>query len=153
MADFSDALILFSYARQVAVDLANSTYYFECLQDIAIGRNSPILGEYVQILASQGQTNRKEVASAYAYLGIEPGHANHLTDDIIIGKFRARLQDISPAVIEETRSALRTIGNARQSDKIIQEASNGRRPDSDWQRVKCTEQKQQSRHTNKPCRG
>jgi ubiquitin carboxyl-terminal hydrolase 25/28 len=124
MADFSDALILFAYARQTTVDLANSTYYFECLQDIAIGRNSSMLGEHVQILASQGQVNRKEVSSAYAYLGIEPGHAGHLTDDIIIGRFRARLQDISPAVVEETRNALRIIGNARQSQKIIQEASN-----------------------------
>jgi ubiquitin carboxyl-terminal hydrolase 25/28 len=124
VGDFSDALLLFAYSRQVAVDLANATYYFECLQDLAIGRKSDLLETQVQILASNGQTNRKEVASAYRSLGMDPGHAHLLGDDHIIGQFKARLQDISPAAAEETRNNLRVIGNARNSDKIKQEASN-----------------------------
>jgi len=125
VGDFSDALLLFAYARQVAVDLANSTYYFECLQSIAIGRESQMLGEHVQILASQGQSNRKEVIRAYSLLGIDPNHVSHLSDEIIIGQFKARLADISPSMVEESRNALRIIGAARQSERIIQEASNG----------------------------
>ncbi|KAF2657809.1 cysteine proteinase [Lophiostoma macrostomum CBS 122681] len=124
VGDFSDALLLFAYSRQVAVDLANSTYYFECLQDLAIGRKSDLLETQVQLLASNGQTNRKEVASAYRSLGMDPKHAHVLGDDHIIGQFKARLQDISPAAAEETRNNLRVIGNARNSEKIKLEASN-----------------------------
>ena len=86
-----------------------------------------MLEEKAQILASQGQTNRREVAKAYEYFTIDPVHSAHLTDDIIVGQFRARLQDISPTLEDETRNMLRIIGQARQSSKILQEASNGER--------------------------
>ncbi|KAF2007941.1 cysteine proteinase [Amniculicola lignicola CBS 123094] len=124
VGDFNDALLLFAFARQSAVDTRNSTYYFECLQGIAIGRKSPVLEEQVMVMASQGFTNRKEVEDAYRYLGLDPSHKAALTDDIIISQFRARLGSISPAVVDETRSMLRIIGNARGSNDIIQEASN-----------------------------
>ncbi|KAF2176396.1 cysteine proteinase [Zopfia rhizophila CBS 207.26] len=124
VGDFADSLLLFAWARQTAVDTVNSTYYFECLQSIAIGRNSQMLGEHVQMLASQGHTNRKEVAKAYSALGIDPAHSAHLTDDIIIGQFRARLQDIAPSAVEGTRNMLRVIGAARHSELIQLEASN-----------------------------
>jgi A repeated domain in UCH-protein len=118
---------LFAYDRQVQTDPGNAAYYFECLQDLAIGRESAVLEEKVQILASEGQTNRKEVAKAYRYFGINPVHSAQLTDEIIVGQFRARLQDTSPASEDETRNMLRIIGQARQSSKILQEASNGER--------------------------
>ena len=118
---------MFAYDRQVQTDPGNAAYYFECLQDLAIGRKSAVLEEKVQILASEGQTNRKEVAKAYGYFGIDPVHSAHLTDEIIVGQFRARLQDISPTLEDETRNMLRIIGQARQSSKILQEASNGER--------------------------
>ena len=86
-----------------------------------------MLEEKAQILASQGQTNRREVAKAYEYFAIDPVHSAHLTDEIIVGQFRARLQDISPTLEDETRNMLRIIGQARQSSKILQEASNGER--------------------------
>lgn len=124
VGDFADELLLFAYARQVVVDLANATYYFECLQDLAIGRKSDELGTQVQLLASQGQTNRKEVAHAYRYLGMDPKHAHILSDDHILGVFRSRLLDISPAAVEEARHNLRIIGNGRNSERIRQEASN-----------------------------
>ncbi|KAF2198172.1 cysteine proteinase [Delitschia confertaspora ATCC 74209] len=124
VGDLSDALILFAYNRQTDVDSVNNTYYFECLQAIAIGRNSNMLGEKVQILASQGQVNRRDVCKAYKYFGIQPEHSPHLTDDIIIGQFRSRLSDISSALQEETRNMLRIIGSSRQSERILHEASN-----------------------------
>lgn len=124
LGDFSDELLLFAYSRQVGTDVANSPYYFECLQDLAIGRKSSMLEEKVQMLASQGQTNRKEVAKAYSSLGMDHKHAELLSDEIIIGQFKSRLQDISPALEEDTRNMLRIIGQARQSQRILQEASN-----------------------------
>jgi ubiquitin carboxyl-terminal hydrolase 25/28 len=124
VGDFADSLLLFSYTRQVVVDPINSTYYFECLQDLAVGRKSEILNTQVAILASQGVSNRKDVANAYRFIGMDPGHAYMLTDDHIIGQFKSRLQDIGPAAVEETRNALRIIGNARNSDRIRQAASN-----------------------------
>lgn len=78
----------------------------------------------VQMLASQGVTNRKEITDAYRYLGVDPGHLHLISDDHILGAFRSRLQDISPAAVEETRNALRIIGRSRNSERIKQEASN-----------------------------
>ncbi|KAF2466740.1 cysteine proteinase [Lindgomyces ingoldianus] len=124
VGDFSDALLLFAYARQVAVDLANSMYYFEALRAIAVGRKSNMLEEQVQMLASQGQADRKEVEKAYRWFGLDERHSSLLSDDFIIGQFKARLADIPPAQVEAARNNLRTIGYARQSEKIQNEASN-----------------------------
>ncbi|KAF2267677.1 cysteine proteinase [Lojkania enalia] len=123
LGDFSDPLLLFAFARQMQVDLKNSPYYFECLQEIAKGRKSSLLEENVAILASQGQCNRKELAAAYRFIGMEMEHAQHLSDDFIISQFRARLQDIGPSQAEESRVQLRIIGQARQSEQIKREAS------------------------------
>jgi ubiquitin carboxyl-terminal hydrolase 25/28 len=120
VGDFSDALLLFSYSRQAAVDPVNAPYYFECLQDIAIGRNSEELSTTVMTLASQGVSNRREVAAAYKYFGIEPAHAPVLQDNHIIGLFKSRLQDIGPAAVEESRKQLRIIAGARSSERIMQ---------------------------------
>lgn len=124
MGDFSDALLLFAFNAQMSVDLANSTYYFECLQHIARGRDSEMLQTQAQLLASEGYTNRQEVANAYHYIGMDPAHGRALGEDMIIAQFRSRLQDLGSAAVEETRNALRVIGHARNSELIKQEASN-----------------------------
>ncbi|KAH7378780.1 hypothetical protein BKA66DRAFT_442804 [Pyrenochaeta sp. MPI-SDFR-AT-0127] len=123
IGDFSDELILFAYSRQAEVDVANHPYYFECLQDLANGRNSEMLGMQVGILASQGFTSRRDLETAYQYFGIDPAHANVISDDHIIGTFKARLADISPSLADETRKQLRVLGDARNSDKIRAEAA------------------------------
>ncbi|KAF2500070.1 cysteine proteinase [Lophium mytilinum] len=124
VGDFSDALLLFAYSRQVGTDPVNSPYYFECLKDLAIGRKSSMLEEKVQMLASEGQTSRKEIAAAYAYFNIDTKHVSLLSDDVIIGTFKSRMQDMAVVHEEETRQMLRVIGYARGSPKILQEASN-----------------------------
>ncbi|KAF2814049.1 cysteine proteinase [Mytilinidion resinicola] len=124
VGDFSDALLLFAYSRQVETDPVNSAYYFECLKDLAIGRKSSTLEEKVQMLASEGQTSRKEIAAAYAYFNIDPKYVSLLSDDIVIGTFKSRMADMSLVHEEETRQMLRVIGQARGSSKILQEASN-----------------------------
>ena len=88
-----------------------------------MGRKSEVLGMQVGILASQGFTSRRDLEAAYRYFGIDPRHASVISDEHIIGTFRARLADISPTLVEETRRKLRTLGDARNSDKIRAEAA------------------------------
>jgi ubiquitin carboxyl-terminal hydrolase 25/28 len=123
LGDFSDPLILFAFARQAAVDETNRSYYFECLQDLAVGRKSEELEMQVAMLGSQGFTSRREVDTAYRYFGIDPIHANHINDDHIIGTFKSRLSDMSLSMAEETRRQLRIIGEARNSASIRAEAA------------------------------
>ncbi|OAL54917.1 ubiquitin C-terminal hydrolase-like protein [Pyrenochaeta sp. DS3sAY3a] len=123
VGDFSDALVLFAFSRQAEQDYANQAYYFECLQDLAVGRNSDVLGTQVAIMASQGLTSKRDLESAYKYFGIDPAHANVISDEHIIGTFMARLSDIPASAVEEARKQLRVLGDARNSDKIRAEAA------------------------------
>jgi ubiquitin carboxyl-terminal hydrolase 25/28 len=123
VGDFSDALILFAFARQTAVDVDNKSYYYECLADLAVGRKSEELEMQVAVLGSQGFTTRREVDTAYRYFGIDPSHAIHLNDEHIIGTFKSRLSDVSAAMVEDTRRQLRIIGEARDSAVIRAEAA------------------------------
>ncbi|KAH7393973.1 ubiquitin C-terminal hydrolase-like protein [Phaeosphaeria sp. MPI-PUGE-AT-0046c] len=123
IGDFSDELILFSFARQTSVDVENRSYYYECLQDLANGRKSEELQMQVAMLGSQGFNSRREVEAAYRYFNIQPAHAIHLNDDHIIGSFKSRLSDMSPSMAEETRRQLRIIGDARNSATIRAEAA------------------------------
>ncbi|KAF2011767.1 cysteine proteinase [Aaosphaeria arxii CBS 175.79] len=124
VGDFSDDLLLFAYNCQFRVDKDNATYYFECLQSIAIGRNSEWLNMEVMTLASKGQVNRAELRNAYQYFGINPRDADYISDEHVLQNFRSRLPDIGPGQDEEARNVLRIIGNARNSDRLRQEASN-----------------------------
>ncbi|CAN9125623.1 unnamed protein product [Alternaria alternata] len=123
VGDFDDSLILFAFSRQGAVDIENKAYYFECLQDLATGRQSDMLGMQVAMLASQGLTSKREAERAYQYFGIDPTHASVIGDDHIIGCFRSRLADVSVIQAEEARKQLRVLGDVRESDKIRAEAS------------------------------
>ncbi|KAH7094937.1 hypothetical protein FB567DRAFT_543330 [Paraphoma chrysanthemicola] len=123
VGDFSDALILFAFARQTAEDVESRSYYYECLADLAEGRKSEELQMQVAILGSQGFTTRREVEAAYRYFGIEPAHAMHINDEHIIGTFKSRLSDVSAAMADDTRRQLRIIGEARDSATIRAEAA------------------------------
>lgn len=118
VGDFSDALLLFAFTRQVSHDLTNQPYYFECLENIAIGRKSDILGTEVAMLASNGVTSKRNLDNAYRYFGIDSNHAGVIGDDHIIGTFKARLDDISPSQVEEARHQLRILAAARSSERI-----------------------------------
>lgn len=122
--DFTDDLLLVAFTAQFKTDPSNATYYFECLQSIAIGRNSDELTTQVLILASRGHINRQEAKKAYEYFDINPRVADSLDDEHILQVFRARLPDIGPGQAQDARNTLRLIAYARNSDKIRQEASN-----------------------------
>ncbi|KAI8939720.1 hypothetical protein NX059_003470 [Plenodomus lindquistii] len=123
IGDFADALVLFAFSRQVETDLVNQSYYFECLQDLAVGRNSEMLQTQVSLMASQGLTSKHDLDAAYKSFGIDPAHASFIGDDHIIGCFRARLSDISPVQTDEARRQLRILGDARNSERIRAEAA------------------------------
>ena len=78
----------------------------------------------VAVLASKGVTSQRDLNRAYQYFNIDPAHAHVISDEHIIGCFRARLSDISPLQADEARKQLRVLGDARESDKIRAEASN-----------------------------
>lgn len=103
--------------------MESRSYYYECLQDLAVGRKSEELQIQVATYGSQGFTSRRELDAAYKSFGIEPAHAKHLNDEHIIGTFRSRLSDISPHMAEDARRQLRIIGDARNSETIRAEAS------------------------------
>jgi ubiquitin carboxyl-terminal hydrolase 25/28 len=99
------------------------SYYYECLQDLAVGRKSEALEMQVAMLGSQGLTSRREVDAAYQYFGIEPAHGVLINDEHIIGVFKSRLSDTGPSQVDEARRQLRVIGDARNSDMIRAEAA------------------------------
>jgi ubiquitin carboxyl-terminal hydrolase 25/28 len=123
VGDFTDSLIHFAFRRQCIVDKANAPYYLECLQDLAVGRNSDKLQMEVATLASQGIPNRRDLDAAYRYIGMEPAHGSSLSDEFIINQVRARLPDISQPEREELRRQLRIVGDARNSEAMRREAS------------------------------
>ncbi|KAF2758157.1 cysteine proteinase [Pseudovirgaria hyperparasitica] len=123
LSDFSDQLVIFAYKRQIESDPSNTAYYFECIEDLAKGRNSETLATEVQILASQGQVNRKQVRQAYKYFNIDPD-MSQTSDTFIINQYRARLADVSSNQERDMREMLRILGSARQSNEILHEASN-----------------------------
>jgi len=123
VGDFSDALILFAYARQSTIDASNRPYYYECLEDLAKGRKSEVLDTQVAMLASQGLTSKRDVDQAYQYFGIEPAHVPLISDDHIKGVFKSRLSDMGPASAPETRQQLRVLAEARDSALLRTEAS------------------------------
>jgi ubiquitin carboxyl-terminal hydrolase 25/28 len=120
LADFSDQLLEFAYDRQKDTDPLNAPYYFECLVDIAKGRQSTDLDTRVAMLRSSGVYSVQDVHSAYKYFNLT---SQNLPDEFIIGCFRSRIQD-SPRQEVEAREMLRIIGHSRNSDQILQVASN-----------------------------
>lgn len=124
LADFADRLLIFAYTRQVDNDPPNTSYYFECLKDLAKGRNSEALLTQSAILESQGLFTRHDITQAYRTLGIDPSHAPALSDEIITNQFKSRLSDIGPRQVEEARIALQIIGTVRNSEAIQRAASN-----------------------------
>ena len=59
LRDFSHQLVAFSHDRQSDCDPENALYYFDCLQDIANGRQSESLIIKASTLESQGAIGRK----------------------------------------------------------------------------------------------
>ncbi|KAH0273371.1 cysteine proteinase, partial [Aureobasidium melanogenum] len=123
LGDFSDRLIAFSYERQAACDPIEGPYYFDCLQDLATGRNSEILITKSVKLASQNVLSRKDIIQAYKTLGINPDFQENVDDQEIIGLYKSRWSDSSTAGQSDLKIALKTVGQARNSRYILDTAA------------------------------
>ncbi|KAG9658654.1 cysteine proteinase, partial [Aureobasidium melanogenum] len=123
LGDFSDRLIAFSYERQAACDPIEGPYYFDCLQDLATGRNSEILITKSVKLASQNVLSRKDIVQAYKTLGINPDFQENVDDQEIIGLYKSRWSDSSTAGQSDLKIALKTVGQARNSRYILDTAA------------------------------
>ena len=121
MRDFSDELIAFAYDRQSACDPENGPYYFDCLSDLAIGRESEVLNLKASTLSSQGVVGRKAIDSAYRYLGFNTHDT--FSDQTIIDRYQSRLVDTGPSGQAELRDKLKTLATARQSS-VLADAAN-----------------------------
>jgi ubiquitin carboxyl-terminal hydrolase 25/28 len=121
LGDFDNALVLFSYERQCLSDPQNCSYYLECLEGIATGRNSADLQEEVAKAMSLGLHTRKQIEEAYSFLNIDP--SKNIPDEYVIGIYENRIES-SPLQADEARQCLLIIGEARQSSKIQAKANN-----------------------------
>jgi len=120
--DFHDDLLIISYEQQIASDDLNTSYYLECLQGIAEGRNSEQLQFKVAIEATSDKISRRDVRAAYRELGLDAKETHE--DDTIIGIFNSRITD-APKHEPEMRRALKVIGQDRSSGRIQIVASQG----------------------------
>lgn len=120
MRDFSDENIIFAFERQSDCNLENSSYYFDCLQDLANGRQSEILTMKASLLESQGVIGQKAVLEAYQYLGFDPKMP--ITDQEILDRFRSRMQDTGPSAQPALRGMLKRLATIRQSAALTDAA-------------------------------
>lgn len=123
VSEFGDDLLYFAYEAQSKADPTNKAYYFECLKDIAMGRNSEKLTFSYQLLASKGLKTSGDIAAACRELGLNLREMRELTDDEILGQFIARYDNSGPDAKLKLRQALDIIGTERDSGKLIREAS------------------------------
>ncbi|KAK6524616.1 ubiquitin-specific protease ubp2 [Arthrobotrys megalospora] len=114
-SDFSDALLFWSYRRQKECDPVNAPFYFDCISDLANGRESEELQLQVVTLRSQGEYSKTDVRNAYRELGIT---ANFTDEAFIIGSYQARLTD-APRQEVPLKEALMTIGKSLRNENII----------------------------------
>lgn len=65
----------------------------------------------------------KDTLEAYKQLDISS--ITSVSDDFIIGRYRSRMEDTGPAMQPHLKAILKTLGNARQSQKLLDAASDG----------------------------
>ncbi|KAI5361757.1 putative ubiquitin specific protease, UCH repeated domain-containing protein [Septoria linicola] len=119
--DSADSIVVFAHDRQSLTDPSQQSYYFECLQVIAESRRTEDLQIKVATLESEGSISRRDVAAAYRFLDISAADAK-ADDDRILNLFYVRISDSGTEAKEEARRALRKIGIARQSQRLVNTA-------------------------------
>lgn len=114
---------MFAYDRQVATDPQNQAYYYECLADLANGRRSEELDMKKVMEESKGVVSRKDAMLSVRRFNLEPERLAAYSDEYIINQFRARVANVGSYEVPELREHLRKIGVYRQSQEIINAAS------------------------------
>ncbi|KAF2220002.1 hypothetical protein BDZ85DRAFT_205147 [Elsinoe ampelina] len=121
MRDFGDDLIIFAYERQVDCDPQNGAYYFDCLQDLAHGRQSEQMVMKTSFLEEQGVVGQKAIAEAYGFFSIDT--KSNLTDQMIVDRYKSRMEDTAASQRPVARTMLKRIGTLRNSRLLLDTAS------------------------------
>lgn len=112
---FTDAYLSWAYDRQCACDPANKPYYFDCLEDLAKGRESPDLQVKVTMAISLGEYGLKQLEDSFKFFGLDP--ASKEGDDHIMGVFKSRIAS-APRQKQEAKNCLLIIAKYRNSEAI-----------------------------------
>lgn len=115
----------FAYSRQAHNDPENIPYYFDCLQQLAQGRQSEFLTIKTSEISAQGVVGRKDLVEAYKDLGITDNlqTAKSQPDSYIINLYRALVTDCGPERRARARNSLQKVGQSRGSKAIMNAAS------------------------------
>ncbi|KAK2628937.1 hypothetical protein QTJ16_002040 [Diplocarpon rosae] len=113
--DFTDELLSWAYDRQCKCDPANKPYYFDCLEDIAKGRQSSDLQMKVTMAISIGEYGLKTLEEAYGLFGLLPDTSEG--DDHVMGLYKSRIAS-APKQKSEAMAALLVIAKHRNSEQI-----------------------------------
>jgi ubiquitin carboxyl-terminal hydrolase 25/28 len=113
--NFTDKLIEWAYDRQCDCDSSNKPYYFDCLQDLANGRQSQDLQLRVVMATSTGELGQKAIEDSYRYFNLDPESVEG--DEHIMGLYKSRIES-APRQKDEARDCLLTIAKHRNSEKI-----------------------------------
>jgi A repeated domain in UCH-protein len=120
----SDELLSFAYREQIRTNGREAPKYLSYLHQIAQERRSELLDTLVATEYSAGKVDEEQLIDAYQYFSLAL-RDNGITDDHIIGVFRARLQDAARQE-SDMRARLKIIGVHRASQRIIDVAEDGR---------------------------
>lgn len=113
--NFTDELLSWAYDRQCQCDPANKPYYFDCLEDLAKGRESSDLQLKVTMALSVGEYGLKTLEEAYKHFGLSPSTKEG--DDHIMGLYKSRIVS-APKQKDQARDSLLVIAKHRNSEKI-----------------------------------
>ena len=120
--DSADSIVVWAFDKQAETDPASQTYYYECLQMIEESRKTEDLQTKLAILESGGLVSRRDIQQAYRYLDISESEATNSDDERILNLFYVRTSDSGPEAKIEARTALKKIGQARGSARLMRAA-------------------------------
>ncbi|KAJ3411345.1 ubiquitin-specific protease ubp2 [Chytridiales sp. JEL 0842] len=114
--DASDDKIKFAYSTQVEDDPKCLPWLIDALIEVARAKASPNLEEFVAIERTKGGAKSlSEIKSAYHRLGIS--EEDEVPDPLVISLFQGAFAE-KPEDVDELRSALRVIAEARDSSVL-----------------------------------
>ena len=120
VGDLTDEHLVWAYERQCLTDPINRPYYFDCLQDLAKGRESEELDTKVALAVSAGEVGIKDIEQAYRYFGLEVDFNEG--DEHIAGLYKSRIES-APRQKDEAREKLAILAAARNS-MVLEEILN-----------------------------
>ncbi|TQS37626.1 hypothetical protein Golomagni_01894 [Golovinomyces magnicellulatus] len=113
--DFTDELLCWAYDRQCECDPTNKPYYFDCLEDLARGRDSYYLQTKLVVATSAGGYGNKAIEEAYSYFRLHS--STNESDELIMSLYKSRVNS-EPSQKNHARSCLKIIAKHRNSPSL-----------------------------------